>query len=215
MLTILLLSVALSLDAFAVSFAHGLQKTRIPLFSKLVICVCSILYFGLSVWLGKWIAGFFSPRAASVVGIVLMAVICFYMLFSQLFPKRRKEKPPGKDPKTLIDISIKSLHLSIQVIRNPMECDLDGSHSIGPGEALLLGTAVSIDSVNIGLGFALMGGMSVFAPLAVGICQFLFVFAGNALGLRCRKARFRHADRLPLLSVGIMFCLLLLRVFSL
>lgn len=212
MFIILLLSVALSLDAFAVAFAHGLQKTRISLVSKLIICVCSILYFGLSVWLGKWIAGFFSPLVSSLIGIVLMAAICVYMLCSQLLPKKKKPERPAK---TLVDITIKSLHLSIRVIRNPMECDLDGSHSISSGEALLLGTAVSIDSVNIGLGFALMGGMPVWAPLAVGLCQFLFVWIGNGLGLRCRTARFRHADKLPFLSIAIMFCLLLIRIFSL
>ena len=211
MLTILLLSVALSLDAFAVSFAHGLQKTRISLLSKLVICVCSIIYFGISVWLGKWIAGFFSPWISSLIGIILMAVICVYMLCSQLLPKKKK---PDRPAKTIIDITLKSLHLSIRVIRNPMECELDDSHSIGPGEAFLLGTALSVDSINIGLGFALMGGMPGWAPLAVGLCQFLFVYAGNALGLRCRAARFRHADKLPFLSIAIMFGLFIMRLIS-
>ena len=212
MITILLLSIALSLDAFAVSFAHGLQKTRIPLFSKLIICLCSIAYFGLSALLGRWIAGFLSPGVGSVMGILLMAVICLYMLLSQLFPrKKRKEKPA----RTLVDITLKSLHLSIRVIRDPITCDLDGSHSIGPLEAVLLGTAVSIDSVNIGLGFALMGGIPFWAPLAVGGCQFLLVWAGNGIGLKCGAARFRHTDKLPYLSIAIMFLLLLIRSLSL
>lgn len=213
MLTILLLSVALSVDAFAVSFAHGLQRTRIPVISKIIICICSIVYFGISVWFGKWISGFLPEQLSAVLGILLMAVICFYMLLSQLFPRRRKKKE--KEAKTLIDITLTSLHLSIRVIRNPITCDLDGSHSIGPGEAVLLGTAVSIDSVNIGLGFALMGGMPFWAPLAVGICQFLFVWAGNSIGLRCVAGRLRYARFLPYMSIFIMFLLLLIRVLSL
>lgn len=212
MLTVLLLSVALSLDAFAVSFAHGLQKTRIPFLSKLVICACSILYFGLAVWFGRWLAGFFSPRAASAAGIVLMAGICLYMLIGQLLPKRERK---SRQPKTLLDVTIKSLRLSIRIIRNPMACDLDGSHTITAGEALLLGTALSVDSVNVGLGFALMGGIPLWTPLAVGGCQFLFVLLGNSLGLRCRAARFRFADKLPYISICIMFLLLILRLFSL
>ena len=213
MLTVFLLSIALSLDAFAVSFAHGLQKTRIPFLSKLVICACSILYFGFSAWFGKWLAGFFSPQTASVVGIALMAAVCAYMLLGQFLPKREKKR--AQNSRTLLDITIKSLRLSIRIIRNPMACDLDGSQTITAGEALLLGTAVSVDSVNVGLGFSLMGGISPWAPLAVGGCQFLFVLLGNSLGLRCSGARFRFAGSLPYISICIMFLLLCLRLFSL
>ena len=69
---LLLLSISLSLDALAVSVAYGLKSTHITLAAKLVICIISIFYFSISVWLGDQISLFFSADTARIIGIVLM-----------------------------------------------------------------------------------------------------------------------------------------------
>lgn len=210
---LILLAVSLSLDAFAVSIAYGFKTTHITLAAKLVICIISITYFTLAVWLGDQISSFFSVHTAKVIGIILMSVICLWMLLQVLCNK----KGPGDEaevPKTLVTFSLKTLGLTFQVIKNPMLSDVDQSNSIGPAEALFLGTALSVDSISIGIGYSLSGTVHIIAPLLVGGIQFLFLCLGNWLGLKCTTTDVRISDRLQIISVAVMFILVLIRVFN-
>lgn len=208
-----LLSLSLSVDALAVSIAYGLKSTRIPITSKLIICALSVFYFGIAVWFGTQISRFFSPETAKIIGIVLMSAICLWMLLQVLFNKTSPED--GEESiKTLVEFSIKSIGLTFQIIRNPMLCDMDNSNTIGPIEALFLGTALSVDAISIGIGYSLSGMVNPFTPLAVGCVQFLFLCLGNFIGLKCHSSKPRISDKLQIVSVLIIFILILVRIFN-
>jgi len=180
---LILLSVSLSLDAFAVGAAHGLRATKIPILSKLIICLISILYFGLAIWLGDKISAFLSPAAAKVIGIILMSGICLWMLL-QILPDKKPDEISG-----------------------------GSSGSIGSVEALFLGTALSVDSISAGVGYSLLGYVSIFAPLMVGLFQFAFLSAGYFIGSLAHSIRFLKTDRLQIVSVAVMFVLVIVRIF--
>lgn len=133
MLFIILLSISLSLDAFAVSAAHALKSTRIPFFSKLVITLISIMLFGCAMLLGGQVSTLFSPKVAKIIGINLMLLICVWMLIQVLLNKK-KDNPPDKNIKS----SKKSLKLPLKIIKNPLLSDIDNSQSISPIEAIFL-----------------------------------------------------------------------------
>ncbi|MCL2812235.1 MAG: manganese efflux pump [Clostridia bacterium] len=190
---ILLLAASLSLDALAIAVAYALRSTRIPLVSKLVVCGISIIYFGVAVWLGGAISGFFSPETAKIVGIAMMACICLWTLFQVLF-------------------GTKKASLGKQVIRDPMLCDIDQSQSISPFEAIFLGTALSVDSISVGIGYSLLGPVSLFAPLAVGFFQLGFLCLGGWIGQRFVALQTKQTGRLQLISIAVMFVLILVRI---
>lgn len=210
-----LLAISLSIDALAVSVAYGLKATRIPILSKLVICVISILYFGIAIWLGALISEFFHPETARILGIVLMSIICLWMLLQVLLSRSSADDESGDIPeKTLIEFSIKSVGLTFKLIRDPMLCDIDRSKSISPVEAIFLGTALSIDAFSIGLGYSLSGEINAFTPLAVGLCQLLFLWFGNWAGLKFRSTKLKISNKLQIVSVIIIFLLILVRIFG-
>jgi len=220
MVALLLLAISLSLDAFAVAFAQGLQNTRIPLLSKLILCLSSLLYFGLAVGFGALLAGVLSPTLSGIIGLILMFGFFLFMLLEVFLPgrfsrKKRKKKKRPTAPKPLIDCTLRSLGLTITVLRDPTLSDLDGSRSISGVEALFLGAALSVDSIGVGLGYSLSGTVGALDVLAVGLIQLLFLSLGNALGQKLHTVRFLRSDRLQLVSCAVILFLLVLRVIDL
>ncbi|MFT3950927.1 MAG: manganese efflux pump [Oscillospiraceae bacterium] len=209
MLFLILLSLSLSLDSLAVSAAHALKATRIPLPSKLVIALISMLLFGSAVFLGEKASTFFSPHATKIIGIILMLLICTWMLLQVLLNKNKHE-----EPKTILHFSMKSLGLTFQIIRNPLLSDMDHSHSISPIEAVFLGLALSIDSISVGIGYSLIGSVNILAPVFVGVFQLAFLYLGEIIGNRVTRFKNMNTDYLQLISVAVMFILLILRVIN-
>lgn len=206
------LAASLSLDAFAVAVAHGLHATKIPFFSKLIVCLISIVYFAISMFIGEGISRFFSPQAASVIGIVLMCGICLWMLLQVLLGSKKDQAQ--EPPKTLFEFSLKTIGLTVKIIRNPMLSDIDGSRSISPTEAIFLGTALSVDSISTGIGYSLIGSVSIFAPLYVGMCQLLFLCVGEWLGKKAAGIHSLNTDYLQFVSIGVMLLLILVRIWG-
>jgi putative sporulation protein YtaF len=92
------------------------------------------------------------------------------------------EKEILKEERTLFRFAVKSLGITIQVIRNPAEGDLDQSGVIDKREALLLGLALSVDAIGAGIGSALAGLGSLWISVATGIFQMLLLSAGGHFG---------------------------------
>lgn len=216
MFMLILLAMSLSIDAFAVALAQSMNSTKIPLRSKLVICLLSIIYFGAAVWFGEAISIFLSPAAEKILGIVLMFSICLWMLLQYVCQRHAKklEKENTLKEQTLLCISIQEIGLSFQIIFNPMRHDIDGSKDISLKEAFLMGTALSIDSINIGMGYALLGSVHILAPLLVGLFQFTFLCVGDFIGTRLKKHKFKDSDHIQLVSISVMFALTIIRIFS-
>lgn len=70
------------------------------------------------------------------------------------------------------------------VFAHPPTCDLDYSGTIDLIEALLLGVALSLDSLGVGLGTALSGFSTSFLPFGIALCQGLLLYLGTICGKR-------------------------------
>lgn len=182
--SIALLAVSLSLDALFVGFAYGLKGTRIPLKSKLIISFFSVIYAGAALFAGKSLSLFLSPTAGKFIGAGILALIGVSMIVKPLIKKHSdKSDSENEDEfKTLARIFIRSLGITIQILKNPQVGDLDRSGVIDTKESLLLGLALSIDAIGVGIGSALSGLSSWQIPLVIGLCQLFFLSAGLFAG---------------------------------
>lgn len=189
--SIMLLPVSLSLDALGVGLAYGLRKIKIPLSSKLIICFFSVFYSGGALLLGKTLAKLIHPDWSGWIGsviLILMGVWIIVQVLCKQDSKPRELIPVRNETKTLFKIVIKSLGITIHVIRNPAEMDMDYSGSIDSRESFLLGLALSIDAIGAGVGSGLIGITSWVIPILVGVFQLCFLYFGCYVGERTHVA---------------------------
>jgi putative sporulation protein YtaF len=172
-LTAILLAVALSIDGFGVGLSYGIRKIKVPFFPIMLIVFCSILAMTFSILTGQLVAGFIPYHLASFLGGTILLLIGFWQLIEGL--KKYKDDP------VLVSIKLKTLGLVLQVIHEPENADIDKSGDINYREALLLGIALNIDVVGVGLGAGMAGYSFILVPFATA-ALLLALYLGLNIG---------------------------------
>jgi len=213
--TVILLAVSLSVDALAVGTAYGLRNVRIPLISKIIICFFSILYSGGALMAGRSLASILPYGIAKASGIIILVVMGIWTIVRALFgkPEKASRSRPETGNVTLANIVIKSLGITINVVKNPSQGDIDSSGVIDIPESLLLGFALSVDAIGAGIGSSLAGLFSLFVPFSIGAFQLLFLYAGTYIGNRVTLAERVNRKALALLPGIILLLLAFVRLY--
>lgn len=202
---LLLLSLSLSLDAFFVGITYKLRGILIPLRSKCLMLLFSFVYAGVALYLGKMLSGLVPEGLSEIFESLIIASIGLWTLIKALLPQRRKKPRDPKKP--LFQCFLKSLGITILILKEPEQGDLNRDHHIDLKESLLLGFALSMDAIGAGIGSGLGGSMGLFFPFCVALCQMVFLSLGAVFS---RKV----LTRLPVSekTAGVVSGLLLLLV---
>ena len=214
--SIIILAVSLSLDALGAGVSYGLRKIKIPLIPKLFICFFSILYSGAALALGKSLSAVLPPYFSKLIGITILGLMGIWIITQALLKNDGEDESRVDcicDDKTLFKIVIKSLGISVHVIRNPLEGDIDRSGFIDIPESLLLGLALSVDAIGVGIGSALSGFHSMFIPFTVGLFQLAFLYAGTYFGEKFSMIKNLNRKVLSLLPGILLICLAIIRIY--
>lgn len=180
-LGLLLLSISLSIDAFAIGTSCALSGIKTSWKSRFIICAISVLIMGVSILCGEILARFISQIAAKYIGCGMLCILGAYIIFGSFNKKSKPEK------KTSITFIVKPLGITINIIREPSLCDIDKSNSIDAKEACYIGTALSIDSIGAGVSMGVSGIGAISMAGLCGICQLMFLCAGLILGKKLRS----------------------------
>lgn len=212
-ISVIILCITLSIDALFAGFSYGLEGTKIPLGSKLVICAFSVIYSAVALYLGSVAAGLFSALAGKIIGAVILALIGAWMIIKPKIKSKKKETAKDEEKeKTVFKIILKSFGITIEILKNNVsEADMDRSGIIDIKEALLLGFALSVDSLGAGIGFALSGFSAFYIPLCVGLFQLVFLSCGLIFGGLClkkRKTEKKSSDTVTRIIPGVLLILL-------
>ena len=203
--SILVLSVSLSIDALFVGFAYALDGTRIPFGSKMIICFFSILYAGIAVFAGSTAARFLPAAVGRAIGAGMLFLIGCWMIlkgFVKSASTARRKESAGNDGAPIFRWMIRSLGVTVQILRNPDAGDIDRSGVIDLRESILLGSALSVDAIGVGIGSALSGLSGWYIPLSIGLCQLLFLSTGLAAGKRFGFLR-KNGGRIAAVTPGL------------
>lgn len=176
---VILLAMSLSMDSMGIGISYGLRKVRISLIVKIIISLISIIFTAASIFIGELILLIIDKDIAKLMGCLMLIVLGAFIIY-QALKKNQKDKKSIR-PMTR-SFMLKSFGITIKIIRDPISCDFDRSSHIDIKEAIYLGVALSIDSFGAGISSAVSGLDSYFIPLAVGLCQFLFLSGGIILG---------------------------------
>ncbi|WP_028308318.1 sporulation membrane protein YtaF [Desulfitibacter alkalitolerans] len=185
-LSVILFSLAVSVDGFGVGLAYGMRSIRISLIPLLVICITSAAAITISMYFGTLVASLFTPETAGRLGAFILIAVGFWIIF-EAWSKWKKVNEPNikekKDP-CLMRFRIPGLGIVIQILKEPEEADFDRSGNINSKEALFLGFALAMDALGAGFGAAVAGYQMFLVPIFVGIFKFVLVSTGLWLGQR-------------------------------
>lgn len=215
--SIVVLAISLSIDAFGAGVSYGLRKIKIPAISKLVICIISMVYSGGSLLLGHALGNAMPRLISRIIGIAILGIMGLWIIlrsFIENLEHKEEYETVQKGPATLFQLAIKSLGITIQVIRDPAQSDIDKSGTIDTRESFILGLALSVDAIGAGIGSALAGFSSAYIPVAVGVFQWLFLLLGSIIGMKLSLIVNTHKKILAALPGLCMICLAILRFRS-
>ena len=177
----LLLAIPISLDCIGIGMTYGIKNTYITPLAKIIIFSIFFIVTSIAVSIGTLIIEIFSLQFANVVGVVLLVLMGIWIIYQSFKPKTKNIKQKKLLP-TIHRLFIKPIGLTIQIIKNPSNSDLDHSNYIDAKEALYLGSAISIDAFCAGVGCSAIGITSFLFPLFISIFHILFLSFGSYLG---------------------------------
>lgn len=204
-LNCIVLALSVSIDSFGIGITYGIKNTKITNLSKLILFIVSLIATIISINFGKVISKIFLPFFTNLLGCLILVAMGTIFVFQSLSKKKPAIKPLNKQKK--YNFFIKWLGITIQIIKDPISSDFDKSNTISSKEALYLGTALSLDSLCIGIGSSMLNISSYLFPLLVAFFQLLFISFGNFIGKDLKNSS-RINDNIWSLISGILLILI-------
>lgn len=182
MVGILMFATSLSMDALGIGLSYGVRKIKIPVLAKCIISLLSAAFMGAFLFVGTKMAEYLPEGASTAMGIGILIFMGVWIIIQGMRQDKEKIKPVQQEEKTILNILIKSLGISIRIMREPELGDMNQSNIIEPSEAFYIGIALSADSVGAGIAGAALGLNHLTLVLAVACGQFLFLSLGSVAG---------------------------------
>ncbi|WP_052461869.1 manganese efflux pump [Sporosarcina koreensis] len=157
LLVVIFLGIAANLDNLGIGLAYGVQKTRIPIVSNLVIAAISMAVTGLSMLAGDRIAAFITPDAADWIGGLLLCGIGVWMLCQPKFGQ-------------------------VEAYEDAKTADTDGNRVISVREAIPLGFVLAANCLAAGFGMGVSGSSMIGTILSVGFFSFITIGGSHRFG---------------------------------
>ncbi len=164
MLSVILLSIGMSIDAIGIGISFGVRKIRLGISAGIIISFMGLTIISLAVMFGSALQCFLPDNIGDAFGSLILIAMGIWILIQS------REKADSTQNRT------------VKILREPYEGDIDKSGNIEPKEAVFLGLALSLDSIGICVG---AGGSLKFAyilPAAAILIQVLFLLIGIILG---------------------------------
>jgi len=171
----MMLTAALSTDAFAAAFAYGSNKIKMPARSMHAINFICAGFLTISLLLGRVVTAWLPEGLAAGLGFAILFLLGFYKLAGSIV---RMIVQRHRDFQRELQFSAFDLKFILHLCANPQAADIDGSRVLTLGEAAALAIALSLDGLAVGFGAA----MSQVNKPAVILCSLVVGFAALWLG---------------------------------
>lgn len=214
LLAYIILAVSVSIDALGIGITYGFRNTKINRFAKIVLFVISVCITAISVCIGNSISNIFPTNFTTLVGSMILVCMGLFVIYQAL--KNKDEVKNTKVLKTepkIYRFFIEFLGITIQIIRDPISSDLDGSKKIDVKEAMYIGIALSIDSICVGICSSIIGYSSLLFPILVASFQLMFLSVGRLIGEKISSVSNIPENIWNVLSGVLLICIGISRWF--
>jgi putative sporulation protein YtaF len=191
MLQGILIAVAISMDSFSVGIAYGIKNIKVPIRSLVILDFISVSLLGLGFFSGNLLTRLVPEIFTKLIGSLILLLLGLWMLIqgwiNYKFPKEDVEQPTS-----IINISIHSLGIAINIIRNPFTADMDISGTIDTKEAVLLGVALAVDSLAVGIAVSFFSiPIILITLLLVAVLNLVLLLFGIFIGRKYLSNRLK------------------------
>lgn len=189
----LLFAVSASLDSLIVGITYGIKKVHITFLQNILVSLITLAGTVVSIGLGLKLAPLLPPRAASLAGSAILILLGGYYILKYLISVIRnylefRRTLPGEIRKTSNDGKKEKAVLTLR-------------------ETALLGAALSVNNMGIGIGASIAGLSLVTTAIVTFLFSVFLLFLGNRLGkirLLCIADQFADPlSGLLLIALGI------------
>ena len=184
-----LISLAVSIDAFAASFAYGSKKIKIPLYSNLIIATVGSSTLALALLAGAAVSQHIPDALTVALSFTILFLIGLIKLMDSVTKSiiKKHNKACSDNISKKVEFSMFNFKFILNLYANPIDADIDGSKKITPAEAVLLATALSLDSLAVGFGAALSDINVIVIFLTSLVAGVIAVLTGCTLGNKLAK----------------------------
>lgn len=193
-LSLLLVSLAISMDSVSVGLTYGLQRMKMPLPSLIVVSGCSFAVVYVVMLAGSSLTIWLTPEIGRQIGaavLIGMGLLTLWRLFAAgPASSGGQEEPGGKaaavqaEPERTVLSQFRVFGLMIQILRDPSQADADRSGHIIGWEAVMLGLALSLDAFGAGISLTFLGYPPLLVSVCIAVMSAVLLRTGIALGGR-------------------------------
>lgn len=185
----LLLAISSSIDSFGIGITYGIKNTRLSNQAKIILFLLSFCISLVSIWFGDILKNIFSESITCFIGSFILIFIGLFICFQAIKKSSITTNNLNYNEEKPYKSFVKFFGITTNIIKNPIESDLDNSNIIDSKEALFLGLALSLDCFSIGIGGGILGISFSWFPIFISTFQLIFFSIGNLFGKKlCRFA---------------------------
>lgn len=100
------------------------------------------------------------------------------------------------------------------VFSDPFSYDMNKSLAIDLPEAFIMGFALSVDSIGAVIGNTAIGGIPNMLPIAISVCQFIFLSVGQKAGSKITLKKRLGYRPLSILTGAIIIIIAIFRIIN-
>ncbi|MCC8043031.1 MAG: manganese efflux pump [Oscillospiraceae bacterium] len=194
MTKLIIMAAATSADVFAACLSIDICSIKMPFRAMLSTALAGAAVLSVSVLFSSFLGAMISARTATALSKILLLAIGIHTIRESL-----KERDGSSDD--FIDIS--------RLMSDGSAADSDKSRSISVKEAFVLGFALSLDSVAMGIG----AGLSGFSPIGIFAAALaggvIAAAVGYFIGTRLEKLTAQSKCRIPTGALGGVMLIIL------
>jgi len=201
----LIITIAVSIDAFFVALSYGTKKIKIPFLSLQIINLTSTVTLIVALFFGHFLKNILSTSACDLIAFFLLLSLGTIKLLDG-FIKFLIRKSLNKK----VNFKLFNLNFFLNIYANPEKADIDKSKTISKIEALSLAVILALDCLAVGLGIGL-GSINI---LTIGICLLITGLVALYSGLHLGEKIATKAKDLSWLSGIILIGIAIFRLYG-
>lgn len=184
-----LFAVSASLDALIVGITYGIKKVHIGFWTNLLVSLITLAGTVVSIGLGLKLAPLFPAKAATLAGSAILILLGGYYILKFLIQAVKKY--------------LANRQLTATEMQKTSAAPVRETLTLR--ETVLLGIALSVNNMGIGIGASIAGLELLPTAAATFLFSVCFLYLGNRLGkIRLLRIADRFADPLSgLLLIGL------------